>query len=339
MRRMAGLFLLACACGSATPREPMRMGTAGDVTRAERGDERPAEQDDGVPHAWLWKVFGGRSRAPSYVLGTMHIGVGVRRALPQHLDQHLYHARSVVMEVDPREVDRMLTSARRGPSGRSRGLDHLLPREAWDALVAELGDRVPREVLRRVPGGALGLYLQQVRMAEVEAAEEGRTPVRGATSSTRLDMAIFDWAVRAGRPVVPLETPEEAFAALEAISDGDVIEPLRRLLLEADAARGEARHLRDAYLSFEESRITSLLDAEMPERMRQILLLGRNEAWMPHLLPEIEAGDAFVAVGVAHLLGPGNVLERLAAEGFEVRRVTGLGTPPTDDGPFQLVAP
>ena len=51
------------------------------------------------------------------------------------------------------------------------------------------------------------------------------------------------------------------------------------------------------------------------------LLDRRNERWLPLLLPEVERGGAFIAVGAAHLLGDNGLLHVLEARGFKIARV------------------
>jgi uncharacterized protein YbaP (TraB family) len=177
-------------------------------------------------------------------------------------------------------------------------------------------------VLRVVPPGALTLYLQQVRMAEAEAFAEGRDPIPGVPSSARLDATIFDWAIRQGMPIVALETPEQALAALDSlVPEQDVLTMLHAELDDADAARARADAMRAAYLVFDEHAMLDLLSREMPPNVRDAILIGRNRAWEAALLPQIQQGNAFVAVGLGHLLGEGSVLEALAARGYRVERL------------------
>lgn len=315
---LAALAMLAAlGCGGG---EVLRVGVGGDVTAQHRAPDPEAEAS-GPPRAWLWEVRGGDASEPSFVLGTMHIGVTRRRALPPPLDEHLHQSRALVMEIDPRQAERMFQSAPPGrPLPRRQWLDRALPRATWELLVAELGRRVPPDFLRRIPPGFLSHHLGQVRMAEVEAREDGREPVRGAASTARLDNAIYEWSVMMGRPLVPLETPEEALGALSRVPRGEAIDSLRRLLEHAEETRDEQRALREAYLSFDAQRMSAVL-AGMGEEERRILLIERNVAWMEHLVPEIRRGRAFVAVGLGHLLGEQSVLAMLVERGYEVRRV------------------
>lgn len=328
-RSLAPLALALClaACGGG---ETLRVGVGGDVTRQHRTPE-PDPVADATPRAWLWEVRGPGSLAPSYLLGTMHLGVTRRRALPPPLDEFLRDARVVVMEIDPRDADRLFaqTSAPARPPPRRDWLDRALPVATWQLLVDELGHMVPSDVLRRLPPALLQLHLLQVRMAEVEAHQEGRQPVRGAASTARLDRSIFEWAIAMGRPVIPLETPEQQLEMLGRVARGSALDGLREILEQAEEAREGARALREAYLSFDEARVQTLLEGEETSaEEREIMLLERNRAWIPELLPQLEEGRAFVAVGLAHLLGEGSVIALLREQGYEVRRVGGNERPP-----------
>jgi hypothetical protein len=319
-----GLLASLAGCGGA--REPLRLSSAGTVRSHGEAEPEPAGlvEEDLTPRAWLFEVRGPGGIGPSYLLGTMHIGVTFRTAVPAPLDSALFDARLVAMEIDMRDAMRFFREAPRSTLPRRAWLDRALPRETWQRLSTELARLAPAEIVRQVHPGALTNYLAQVRMAEVEALEDGRTPIAGAISSTRLDRSIFDWTIRSGVPFVALETPEEAMAALSALDRGDAVEALVRMVDDADEARLEARQLRDAYRSLDEEAVLAVLSS-MSAADHAILLEQRNAAWMPHVLPELARGGVFVAVGVAHLLGPASVVELLRAEGYTVERVLGDG--------------
>jgi uncharacterized protein YbaP (TraB family) len=53
-----------------------------------------------------------------------------------------------------------------------------------------------------------------------------------------------------------------------------------------------------------------------------VLFTQRNETWVVTLMQELDgAGVDFVAVGAAHLLGEGGLVELLRARGVTVERV------------------
>ena len=307
-------------------------GAAREAARPAGPEPEPVEEaevaappeEDLAPRAWLYRVTGGGAPSPSYLLGTMHIGITFRAAVPSPLDSTLIDARTVVMEIDMREATRFFQEAPRTRTPRRQWLDRALPAETFARLSAELARMAPPEMIRQIPAGALANYLLQVRMAEVEAVEDGRTPIAGATSSARLDRSIFNWAIASGVPFVALETTEEGLAAFAGGEPAAAVEALRAMVDDAEGARAQARRLRDAYRSLDEAQLLAVL-AEMPEDQHQRVFHVRNAAWMRNLLPALEGGGAFVAVGAGHLVGEGSVIELLRAQGYQVERVLGDG--------------
>lgn len=318
---VAAMWVLGCGGGA---RSEVR-ATTPDVAdeEVETVVEAPPEEDL-APRAWLFRVSGGDAASPSYLLGTMHLGITFRAAVPSPLDSTLIDARTVAMEIDMREGLRFFREAPRVRIPRRQWNDRTLGAATFARLTAELARIAPPEAIARVPAGALANYLQQVRMAEVEAVEDGRTPIAGATSSARLDRSIFNWAIASGIPFVALETPEEAMAAFAGGEPAAAVEALRALVEDPAGARDAARRLRDAYRSLDEARLLAEL-AEMSAEERHAVFDVRNAAWMRNLVPAIQGGGAFVAVGVGHLVGEGSVIDLLEAQGYQVERVLGDG--------------
>jgi uncharacterized protein YbaP (TraB family) len=296
-------------------------GPADTVSRAE--EMAPwDEADPNAPRAWLYRV--SREGTPdSYLLGTMHVGVGFGRALPRPLDRALLDARVVVMEIDLLAAQRYLAE----PSPvrhRVRRVDQVLPRETWARLTTELSFVASPEQIARVPAGMLAIYLRQVRMAEVEASDDGFWRAPGTASATHLDRWIYDWAMQWCVPFVALETPRETVAALSGVSRRDPVEALRAMIDDPERARAEARTLRAAYLSLDEARIHEAL-AVMSEAEREATFTLRNDLWMARLAPVLAEGGAFVAVGLGHLVGEASLVARLREQGYRVERVEGDG--------------
>ncbi len=292
---------------------------------SDQGDLEVATHE--APRAWLYRVRDASGEHVSYLLGTLHVGVAFNRALPAPLDRTMLDARVVVMEIDLREARRYLATPSLFRRRARVRVDQALPRESWTRLTTELAFVASPEQIAEVPPGMLAVYLRQVRMAEVESADDGWSRMPGTASPTHLDRWIYDWAMQWSVPFVALETPEQTVAALAGVSRRDPIEALRAMIDDPERARTEARRLRDAYLSLEESRITEVLSA-MSADEREATFAVRNRAWMERLLPELARGDAFVAVGLAHLVGEDSLVSMLRDEGFVVQRVEGDGSIP-----------
>ncbi len=334
------VVLVAWASGCAIARAPTTPHLESEIAHAAPVGHAPAEASPGArseagevsildpapeaPRAWLYRVQVPGAE-PSYLLGTMHVGVDFLRAVPAPLDAAMLGARTVVMEIDLREAQRYFRdpprSARRVRAVR---LDAALPRATWRRLVEELSQVATPAQIAVVPAGMLAVYMRQVRMAEVEAEADGWERIPGTASPTHLDRWIFDWAIGAGVPFVALETPEECVAALSTFRRPSAIEALRRVVDEPEVARDAASRLREAYLSQDERAVLAIL-SEMGEEERYATFALRNAAWLPRLVPVLEAGGAFVAVGLGHLLGEQSLVTRLRERGLVVERVLGDG--------------
>ena len=58
----------------------------------------------------------------------------------------------------------------------------------------------------------------------------------------------------------------------------------------------------------------------MSQLEKDILLTKRNKIWLPKLAKILKKGDAFIAVGVAHMPGKAGLLKLLQKQGFKLQR-------------------
>ncbi|PZU61187.1 MAG: TraB/GumN family protein [Sphingobium sp.] len=124
-----------------------------------------------------------------------------------------------------------------------------------------------------------------------------------------------------GRPVDGLETAEAQFALFDRLPE----DAQRRFLSDTIAQAKDARTAYDrmlrSWLAGDMDAIARDFAAEVaPEpALAQPLLTDRNRAWAARITAM--TGRPFIAVGAAHLAGPGNLLDLLRADGFRVTRV------------------
>jgi hypothetical protein len=120
-----------------------------------------------------------------------------------------------------------------------------------------------------------------------------------------------------------LESVDEQIAIFEEIPLDEQVSELRHALTED--GRTQARSLVEAFASGDEQQLVrALFDAEQMKSapgFYQTVLFARNERWLPTLEPLIAQGDAFVAVGAAHLFGERGLLDALRAKGYAITRV------------------
>jgi uncharacterized protein YbaP (TraB family) len=161
---------------------------------------------------------------------------------------------------------------------------------------------------------------------QVEAMAEG-----GAV----MDQALMTRAAEAGKPILGLETFEEALGAFGAVDPAIAAEVASDMLRLAEREEDLRRTMLGLYASGNLGAIDAFGDwltrqassrpSAEAERLAAAfeaeLLDARNRRWMDRLVPALEAGNAFVAVGGLHLPGDAGLVALLRAEGFTVSPV------------------
>ncbi len=257
------------------------------------------------PTPFLWEVKKGT--ATSWLFGTMHLGTDAEKELHSIVFERLDGARVVVFEADVFDIDPFkAVELAMMPPGQSVK-DKLSPGR-WKNLVDRVGSiLMPESSLERFkPWFLVTLVLQDM-----------------LPKTDPMDATLHPRAKKANKEIKFVETLEEQVKMVDKSMDvkllddtlGDLPLAERMLLDLASASRaGDVEKL--TALSFDPE------EMKKHPAMFETLLYERNRRWIPKLVPLLEKGDVFVAVGAAHLLGDKSVNELLVAKGFTIRRVS-----------------
>ena len=256
-----------------------------------------------VKAPYLYRVE--KHEQTSFVLGTRHLGVGLER-MPAIVSDKLAHAKVAVFETVSR-ADRPDDTAPQPSLAEAVGAD------AWAHYRALVGDEAAAEIEHEKPSTAIILmvaaYEDPTASLDEELEELARSshvPERGLETDDFQDKLIDQLLdVRALRAQIQTTASRDDLRK-ETVEDlGDY----------CIGARTE-RSTRDE----DDLRRAGYTDAEIAA-YDDALIYGRNRAWVPQLEQIFDGGDAFVAVGVDHLLGDRGVLAALARDGYVVTRV------------------
>ena len=256
---------------------------------------------DEVVDTFFWRVDG--PKGPTYLLGTMHIGVDPEEVLPTGIWKKFDDSRIFVLEVDATGPDTLGLGMQ--PPGRS--LDDDLTPEQWDIVVTSLG---------LDPEIAEGLKELQVWMLVVQLTQEI------APQTPSIDDVLQIRASNYDKETAFLESIKQQAALLERFMD---VEYLLYFVQDLDAQRKSLAHSADIFRRGDEE---ALYQSSVVSMEKQIgadgldaLLFARNRTWIPLLEQHIAAGNAFVAVGASHLIGDKGVVALLRAKGYTVTRI------------------
>lgn len=129
---------------------------------------------------------------------------------------------------------------------------------------------------------------------------------------------------RQGRPIGPLESPTAGLKALAAMAPEVQLEMLRAAMAQVEAGEEDITKLHAAWLAGDVEALKALVFA--PEQfnpaVHDVVLTQRNANWIAPVLKYLQTPEEeLIAVGAAHMVGPGNLIEMLEEAGVTVERL------------------
>lgn len=299
-----GIVVLARAALAADCPPPARPFTPELFQQAQAG-----ARDRGL----LWSV--SKDGRTSYLYGTLHLGRAEWMAPGPQLQRALGQAELLALELDVLDEG----VQRRMLAGFAK-VRRVVPPALQERLKAAwLAQCLPPEALA---SGPVDLHLMTLGFAS--ARREGINP----EYASEVLLAVL--ARAAGREVVSLETPEDQLDALLSMSDAEVLVSLRDGLDDLAAGR-TAASLRRTVDLWERGDLAALerleqwcecMDTPAERRLMKRLLDDRNPGLADAVDQLHQRGRrVLAAVGALHMAGPGGLPARLAARGYEVRRL------------------
>jgi uncharacterized protein YbaP (TraB family) len=290
-------LLFLCFVPSAPAVEPKSASTA--TQRFEQG--------------LLWRIEKS-GVAPSYAFGTIHIDDPRVLELPPAVTRALGQSKNFTMEMLTDEAaHRKFTRASRLGSGED------LPAVLGPALYREVAEKMeergfPDAATRRLKPWSVMLTLLLPRERPVVI----------------LDYALYQIAQEQKKPVFALETVEEQIETFDGMPNDVQIGLLESVVRHEDEIPEMTKALIRAYLDRDLKRMWEInarftgLDPgteSLNDVFLERVLFSRNQRMTQTIVPRLNAGGAFVAVGALHLYGERGILALLKQQGYRVRRV------------------
>lgn len=258
-----------------------------------------------ITRPFLYEVKG--KKGGGYLFGTMHMAIDADRELPPEVFEKLDAAKVVLFEADvfslgPSDVAKIGFLKPGEPTVKSQ-----LKPEHWELLVDRVGGiLMPESALEKMKASILAGMLEQSMIPPT-------TPV---------DKVFFDRAESKKKEIGFLESVDTQIQVMDK-----VITPaaLDEALADLPKAERQVKDLVRAYREGDEAAVAAVVFD--PEEMKkhpaatEDMLWKRNRSWIPELVKRFDAGEVFVAVGAAHLIGKDSVVELLTKKGYTIQRV------------------
>jgi hypothetical protein len=277
------------------------------------------------PVPLLWKVSDGDNAV--YLLGSFHLLRASDYPLSPDAEQAFQHAKTVVFEIAPEEMDSPALGLQMGQAAlRADGtqLDSELPPATRAKLAAWMEAHhdalqtsgVPPQMLQMFEPWFVGLTISIVDMTNL-----GLDPRLG------LDRHFANEAKTAGKATAGLETGAQQIAFLDGMDHDEQLQFLEESLEESASARSEVERLHAAWRRGDVRTLWDGMAADMKRKypkLYQHIDVERNDAWVPKIAQRLATpgrDDTLVVVGALHLIGSDGVVEKLRAKGYKVERI------------------
>ena len=274
-------------------------------------DLPPSKPPLARPAGVFWQIDNGRS-PPSFLLGTIHSSDPRVLQWSDTVDETLQQARCFVMEMTL-EADSFFTLGGAMLFTDGHDMADLLGEADYRRLQAAMADQpFPETILRKMKPWVLMAILSQPSRASGEF----------------MDMRLYRMALAAGKPVFGLETADEQLAVFDGMPLADQVALLRSTLHQVEDLPRMTAQMVDTYREGHLDAIAALAASfvmkdgrSLEKRFMQRLNDERNHRMVERMLPRIEQGGAFIAVGALHLAGPTGIVRQLSDRGFRMTPV------------------
>lgn len=264
------------------------------------------------------------------LIGTYHLDDPRHEATMSRIAPLIDTATTVLVEAGPLEEAALMDDLARNPAlmftTEGPTLPEVLPPETWEALKQALRDRsVPPFLAARMQPAYLSMILGMppCAMPDLQSGSPG------------LDKRIIARAEDRGIPVRALEPHDTLFTVFDTLSPAeqrDMLEVALALAAQTEDSfhtLAESYFAEDSRLIWELSRLQAHQSSPLPpdqvdegfDRMEDMLILGRNRAWLPVIEAAAGDGPVLAAFGALHLSGKEGVLALLERRGYVLRRI------------------
>ena len=255
----------------------------------------------------LWRVH--KPKHPeSYLFGTIHVDDKRVKKLSKKVIKRFKESKTLCLEILPdRETQVGIGLAMLLPLDQS--LDVILGEAFFNRLSLALHKKgvTPVEAVHLKPWAAMIVLSRPVS--------------RGGLA---LDEQLYLWGQHQYKKLCGLETLQEQLSVFDELAIEDQVTLLKDTLDNVGLLEELNEQLIKAYLSgnldeiYRRSLDMEGTGTELSKRLREKLIDERNQLMLERMLPVLEEGKAFVAVGALHLPGKNGLLHLLRKNGYVV---------------------
>jgi uncharacterized protein YbaP (TraB family) len=270
-----------------------------------------AAQGRAASRGFIWSVE--RDGHTNWLVGSLHVLPADAYPLPQAMEQAFGRARTLMEEIDVNDatsLDLLSVVMAKGMFSGGESLQSVLPPATYDKLAQRVA--------------AAGLPIEAVAMMRPWMAENTLSMLEIQKSGFDPDLGVDVYyrrkATEKGVTFAQLETAAEQIDYLANVPMDVQVAQLKKTLDEGDAEIKEVQQIAAAWRAGDGAAIERLLLQDMKDSRAsyESLVVNRNRRWVPRLESCFSAGNCFVVVGAAHMVGGDGLIAMLRQKGYRI---------------------
>ncbi len=281
------------------------------ANNAVRTEQQPHASQPYATKGILWKAEKPGIK-PSFVFGTVHSEDERVTNLPDEINNPFSAAQTLVIEVllDKKASQSVLRAMyfEDGRTLRSVTTEDIYKR----AVEAMKTHDMPERLVNMMKPWAVFTVLNMPKQE----------------TGLFLDALLYQSAKKQGKQVLGLESMKEQMAVFDDMPMATQVSLLKSTLDSSEDMEKILNETIEVYLTHDLKKILDLnerymvlLDKDVADEFNQRLIINRNKIMAERMLPALEKGNAFVAIGTLHLPGEFGVLNLLHKKGYRLTPV------------------
>jgi len=276
----------------------------------------PSMSSEPLAKSLLWEISGKNLEAPSYVFGTIHMIDREAYFFSDHAKDAFAKAENVTFEIDMEEMmdmSVMMPLLMQSFMRNDTTLRDLLTDEDYQLVsdhFREIG--LPMMFVERIKP----MFLSMLGSGDMTNPTQQQDIVS-------YEMELMAMAKAQEKEVMGLETAEYQMSMFDSIPYTKQADMLVASIKDgSDAADKQMEEMVELYTTQDIEGMQTLMEGEEDVvEYQDLLLVRRNQNWIPVMEKRMADGVSFFAVGAGHLAGPEGVLRLLMKAGYTVKPV------------------
>lgn len=264
----------------------------------------------------LWEIKKPGLKHKTYLYGTIHIISKKYYYFPKSLEDKIKKSKQVVLEIVDMEENKMeILPFIMLPEGQQMK-DFFTP-EQYDTLLQHVEKKLglnktlfEMSMGKMKPFFIMQLLAMDLNMSETESYDMNINKLAKTNKKTSL---------------IGLETALEQIRFFDSIPFENMGEMIMEQIRKSDNSENMFEQMQAIYATQNLDSLYNFAYGEMEsmenKSFEEILLIKRNENWIPKIKQLIHLQPTFIAVGAMHLGGKDGLIELLRKEGYEVNPV------------------